>query len=157
MKKLALAIMCACLFAALGTHAQALQSETAAAAASNSWLTLKATIERYMGKPYVWGATGLKSFDCSGLIWRVMCDNGINIKRTTARKLYMCLPKPGAGEAWNQGNIVFFDDLRHCGIVADRNSFYHAQTSIGTNLSRFTPFWISKIAGFRRLPQSEVR
>ncbi len=156
MKKLALAVICACLFAALGAHARALQSETATEAVSNSWLKLKATIERYMGKPYVWGATGLKSFDCSGLVWRVLCDNGINIKRTTARKLYMCLPKPGAGEAWHEGNIVFFDDLRHCGIVADRSSFYHAQTSKGTNLSRLTPFWRSKIVGFRRLPQLDA-
>ncbi len=81
----------------------------------------------------------------------------MEIGNYTLSILYMCLPKPGSGEAWNQGNIVFFDNLKHCGIVADRKSFYHAQTSIGTNLSRFTPFWVSKIVGFRRMPQSEAQ
>jgi cell wall-associated NlpC family hydrolase len=157
MKKLALAVLCSCLLIALGARANALQSRPAAGAASNSWLKMKAIIEGYLGRPYVWGAAGLKSFDCSGLVWRVMSDSGIMIKRTTARKLYMCLPKPGPGEAWDQGNIVFFDDLKHCGIVADRKSFYHAQTGTGTTLSRFAPFWVFKIVGFRRIPQREAR
>jgi len=157
MKKPAPAIFCACLFIALGAHANAPQSGPAAEAASNSWLKLKTIIDGYMGKPYVWGATGLKSFDCSGLIWRVMLDSGIMVKRTTARKFYLCLPKPASGENWNQGNIVFFDNLKHCGIVADRKSFYHAQTSKGTNLSQFTPFWRSRIVGFRHLPQGDAR
>jgi cell wall-associated NlpC family hydrolase len=146
-----------CLLAVSGTQARALQTGRAFSAASDIWPRLKSTIEGYLGRPYAWGATGLKSFDCSGLVWRVSCDNGIFIKRTTARKLYMCLPKPGPSEAWNQGNIVFFDDLRHCGIVASRNSFYHAQTSVGTNLSQFNLFWRTRIVGFRRLPRSEPR
>ena len=53
--------------------------------------------------------------------------------------------------------LMGFINLKHCGIIADRKSFYHAQTSIRTNLSRFTPFWVSKIVGFRRIPQSEAR
>jgi len=157
MKKTALAILCACLFAAPGILANAPQSEPFPEAASGSWLKLKTILDGYMGRPYVWGATGLKSFDCSGLIWRVMLDSGIMVKRTTARKFYLSLPKPAAGENWSQGNIVFFDNLRHCGIVADRQFFYHAQTSKGTNLSQFTPFWRSRIVGFRRLPQGEAR
>jgi hypothetical protein len=43
------------------------------------------------------------------------------------------------------------DNLKHCGIVKDRTSFYHAQTSRGTNLSDFDPFWRSHVFGFRAL------
>jgi hypothetical protein len=51
------------------------------------------------------------------------------------------------------GNIVFFDNLSHCGIVNSRSDFYHAESSKGTNLSRFDPYWRSKVCGVRRILQ----
>ncbi|PYV17965.1 MAG: hypothetical protein DMG07_04785 [Acidobacteria bacterium] len=122
-----------------------------AAERTDFWAGVKRAIEAHLGRPYVWGASGLKSFDCSGFVWRVMTDNGLLVKRTTARKFYMCLPTVPKGERWAFGNVVFFDDLKHCGIVDGPSTFYHAQTSRGTNLSEFDPFWRSRIAGFRRL------
>ncbi|MEW6586590.1 MAG: NlpC/P60 family protein [Nitrospirota bacterium] len=116
------------------------------------WGSLQKTVEKYLGKPYVWGAVGLKSFDCSGFVWRVMAENGILIKRTTARKLYMSLPRVAKDGRYNSGALVFFDNLKHVGIVKDRESFYHAQVSRGTNLSEFSPYWRRKVCGFRRLP-----
>jgi cell wall-associated NlpC family hydrolase len=116
------------------------------------WDGVKAAIEKHLGRPYVWGATGLKSFDCSGFVWRVMYENGILIKRTTARKLYMTLPKARPTDQTSFGTLVFFDDLKHVGIIDDRDTFYHAQVSIGTNRSKMTPFWRQKIYGYRKLP-----
>src|SRR4051812_1035191 len=78
---------------------------------------VKVTIQKYLGRRYVWGATGIKSFDCSGSIWRVMYENGVLLKRTTARKLYMMLPAVPKEEQWNFGTLIFFDDLTHVGIV----------------------------------------
>jgi cell wall-associated NlpC family hydrolase len=100
----------------------------------------------------VWGAAGLKNFDCSGFIWRVMYDNGVLVKRTTARKFYMTFPEATQQDQATFGTLVFFDDLKHVGIVDDANNFYHAQVSIGTNRSEMTPFWRRKIYGFRKLP-----
>jgi cell wall-associated NlpC family hydrolase len=119
------------------------------------WDQMRPVIERHLGMPYVWGASGLKSFDCSGFVWRVLWENGILIKRTTARKLFLSLPEVPADQRWSAGSVVFFDDLKHCGIVAGRNKFYHAETSIGTNLSPFDPYWRPKIYGFRAVPQKE--
>src|SRR5689334_11481300 len=95
---------------------------TAASAQATSanvgfWDGIKTAIERNLGRPYVWGATGMKSFDCSGFIWRVMYENGILIKRTTARKLYMTLPKATTEDQSKFGTLIFFDDLKHVGIV----------------------------------------
>jgi len=113
------------------------------------WTRLRATIEQDLGRPYVWGATGMKSFDCSGFVWRVYTDSGVLLKRTTARKLWFSLPEPMPGRRYAFGNLVFFDDLKHVGIVDTSGAFYHAETSAGTNRSRFDPYWRPKVAGVR--------
>lgn len=112
----------------------------------------RAVIERHLGRPYVWGATGLKSFDCSGFVWRVMQENGIFIKRSTARKYFLTLPKAPEDRPWEFGNIVFFSNLKHCGIVQTPETFYHAAVSVGTHVSRFDPFWRRKVTGVRVIP-----
>ena len=113
---------------------------------------VKAAIERNLGRPYVWGATGMKSFDCSGFLWRVLFENGILMKRTTARKFYMMMKPVDKSEQWKFGTVVFFDDLQHVGIIDNEKAFYHAQSSIGTNRSEMNSFWRKKIYGFRKLP-----
>jgi hypothetical protein len=120
----------------------------------DQWLSFQKTIERHLGRPYVFGTAGLKSFDCSGFVWRIMADNGIMIKRTTARKLYLCLPGMERDSCYRAGALVFFDNLKHVGIVRDQGSFYHAQVSKGTNLSAFEPYWRDKIYGFKKIPLS---
>ena len=118
---------------------------------------IRTAIESHLGRPYVWGASGLKSFDCSGFVWRVMQDNGILVKRTTARKYYFSLPKVAEEARWEFGNLVFFDNLKHCGIVDTRETFYHSAVSTGTHRSRFDPLWRGKITGVRAMPRSGHR
>jgi peptidoglycan DL-endopeptidase LytE len=113
---------------------------------------VRSSIEHHLGRPYVWGATGDKSFDCSGFVWRVMRENGVLVKRTTARKYYLSLKKVDDVARWSFPTVVFFDDLQHMGIVNDRETFFHAQCSKGTNLSAFDPFWRGKVCGFRAMP-----
>jgi cell wall-associated NlpC family hydrolase len=113
---------------------------------------IRTAIQKHLGRPYVWGATGMKSFDCSGFIWRVMYENGILMKRTTARKFYMMMKPVEKSEEWKFGTLVFFDNLKHVGIVDDPKAFFHAQTSKGTNRSEMNSFWKKKIYGFRQLP-----
>lgn len=125
----------------------------ALSAADGFWDSMQEVIRRHLGRPYVWGATGMKSFDCSGFVWRVLYENGTLIKRTTARKLYMSLPQTSKTSQWDGGNIVFFDDLKHCGIVSSRGAFYHAESSKGTTLSPFEPYWRPKVCGVRAAPR----
>lgn len=40
-----------------------------------------------LGSPYVWGAQGPNSFDCSGLVWWAHRQAGVNFGRTTAASL----------------------------------------------------------------------
>jgi cell wall-associated NlpC family hydrolase len=121
------------------------------------WSDVRTVIQRHLGRPYVWGAAGIKSFDCSGFLWRVMYENGILTKRTTARKFYMMLQPVSEAEKWQFGTIVFFDNLKHVGIIDARDAFYHAQVSLGTNRSPMNSFWQRKIYGFRRFPASDKK
>jgi cell wall-associated NlpC family hydrolase len=127
-------------------------AQSTSTAANSFWDGVKAAIQAHLGRPYVWGAAGLKNFDCSGFVWRVMYDNGMLMKRTTARKLYMTLPKATPADQSSFGTLIFFDDLKHVGIVDDGTAFYHAQVSLGTNRSKMTPFWRQKVYGYRKLP-----
>ncbi|MBU2538676.1 MAG: C40 family peptidase [Proteobacteria bacterium] len=113
---------------------------------------LRLKIEQFLGRPYARGTRGPKRFDCSGFVWRVMRENGIRMKRTSARKLYFSLPKIQEDEKWQLGSVVFFNNMKHCGIVNDESSFYHASSTAGTTLSEFAPYWRERISGFRRLP-----
>jgi len=116
---------------------------------------LREAVNQHLGRPYVWGATGLKSFDCSGFVWRVLCDAGLMVKRTTARRYYLCLKAPEKGREYEFGNLVFFSDLEHVGMIDTRDAFFHAQTSKGTNRSPFDPYWRQKVYGFRTIPAKE--
>lgn len=118
---------------------------------------VQAVIERHLGRPYVWGSSGLKSFDCSGFVWRVMNDNGILIKRTTARKYFLTLPKVPDDERWSLGNIVFFSNLKHCGIVQTPETFYHAAVNAGTHVSKLNAFWRRRVSGVRAMPGLAAR
>jgi cell wall-associated NlpC family hydrolase len=152
MKRIILVAL-AILMLTLSTSAQSIDSPTAANAGSAVfWEGVKSAIQSHLGRPYVWGAAGLKSFDCSGFVWRVMADNGILIKRTTARKFYQTLPRATRAEQSEFGTLVFFDDLKHVGIIDGPAAFYHSESSIGTNRSAMTPFWRNKIFGFRKIP-----
>jgi len=122
---------------------------TAPAATDTFWGKLHNAIEEHLGKPYVIGSAGLKSFDCSGFVWRALTDSGIYLKRTSARKLFFSLPSAPETSNSRFGTIVFFDNLRHCGIVNDANSFYHAECKKGTTISPLQPYWKDKICGFR--------
>ena len=110
------------------------------------------TIERHLGRRYVWGASGLKSFDCSGFVWRVLSENGMLLKRSTARKYYMMLKPTPRTDRWTFGTLVFFDDLKHVGIVDSAETFYHAHVTGGTSRLEMNEFWRRQLYGFRRLP-----
>ncbi len=105
--------------------------------------------ERY-GLPYNYGSTGPYSYDCSGFVWSVFQEAGINFTRTSAASLWsQSIPVEG-DERFKYGTLVFFNGLGHIGIVADENGFYHASSSKGITYSPFAGYWENRIVGFRR-------
>src|SRR5205085_2696596 len=114
--------------------------------------TMLSAIDARLGAPYVYGAMGPRAFDCSGFVWSVFHEAGINFERASARSLWAQFDAPKPGEEYKFGTLVFFNNLKHVGIVADEHGFYQASTSHGVVYSPFNDYWSERIVGFRRVP-----
>ncbi|MER6783342.1 NlpC/P60 family protein [Streptomyces sp. NPDC000658] len=78
-----------------------------------------------IGKPYVWGAVGPGSYDCSGLTQAAWKAAGVTLPRTTYDQV-----KAGATVSLadaRPGDLVFFyDDVSHVGVYIGNGMMIHA-------------------------------
>ncbi|MER6071912.1 NlpC/P60 family protein [Streptomyces sp. NPDC001817] len=78
-----------------------------------------------IGKPYVWGATGPDSYDCSGLTQAAWKAAGVTLPRTTYDQV-------NAGTTVSltdarPGDLIFFyDDISHVGVYMGNGMMIHA-------------------------------
>ncbi|MCX5109928.1 NlpC/P60 family protein [Streptomyces sp. NBC_00378] len=78
-----------------------------------------------IGKPYVWGATGPASYDCSGLTQAAWKAAGVDIPRTTWDQVEIGTRVATAD--LRPGDLVFFyDDISHVGIYKGDGMMIHA-------------------------------
>lgn len=100
-----------------------------------------------VGDPYVWGATGPNSFDCSGLTQYAYKAAGVPLTHFT-------------GAQWNEGKAIprseaqpgdlvfFFSDLHHVGLYLGNDKMVHApRAGKPVNVSSINTM---PVAGFRR-------
>jgi len=82
---------------------------------------------KFLGKPYVYGATGPNAFDCSGLTQYVYNKFGVDISRTTYTQV-----EEGSKVKRSDlraGDLVFFNtegSISHVGIYIGDGEFIHA-------------------------------
>ncbi|QPP09294.1 hypothetical protein G4Z16_25970 [Streptomyces bathyalis] len=97
-----------------GAKASSQRAEAALAAARSA-----------VGKPYVWGAAGPGSFDCSGLTQWAYGKAGVSLPRTSqaqrsaGRQVPMSQARPG-------DLVVYRDDASHVGMYAGNGQVVHA-------------------------------
>ncbi|HZG04245.1 MAG TPA: NlpC/P60 family protein [Streptomyces sp.] len=78
-----------------------------------------------VGSPYVWGATGPNSFDCSGLTSWAYSQAGVSLPRTSQAQA-------NAGTRLSQSElapgdlVIFYSDLHHVGLYAGNGQVLHA-------------------------------
>ncbi|MER5637096.1 NlpC/P60 family protein [Kitasatospora sp. NPDC002227] len=78
-----------------------------------------------LGKPYVWGATGPESYDCSGLVQAAWAAAGISLPRTTYAQIDAA-PRVPRGEL-RPGDLVFFySTVSHVGLYTGNGRMIHA-------------------------------
>ena len=113
-----------------------------------------ADAKKYLGVPYVWGGTTPSGFDCSGLTFYVMRENGISIPRTSETQ-YTAGTYVSRSNL-QPGDLVFFENtyregISHVGIYVGNGQFIHAASSgvIISNLS--SSYYDSRYYGARRV------
>jgi hypothetical protein len=109
-------------------------------------------ITKRLGVRYRFYGTDDRGYDCSGFVWRVFQSAGSDFERVAARSLWARLPEATEEEKTQFGTLVFFNGLKHVGIVRDAKTFYHASRTQGVTLSTFDGYWGGRITGFRRAP-----
>ncbi|MET8504697.1 NlpC/P60 family protein [Streptomyces sp. NPDC004787] len=77
-----------------------------------------------LGKPYVSGAEGPNSYDCSGLTQWAYRQAGVTLSRTTYTQQNDGV-KIGRSQL-KPGDLVFFNSLSHVGLYAGNNTILHA-------------------------------
>jgi peptidoglycan DL-endopeptidase CwlO len=85
-----------------------------------------------IGRPYVWGAIGPESFDCSGLMLTAYRSAGLNLPRVS-------IQQSGVGQAVSRADvragdmIFYFSPVHHVAMAIDGNRAVHAP-SAGQNV-----------------------
>lgn len=115
-------------------------------------ISLFSSIQSKLGIPYRYASEGPTSYDCSGFIWSIFQDAGIELERTSAKGLWAMSEPVSEEEKYKFGTLVFFNRLGHVGIVADEKGFFHASRTKGVTYSPFAGYWEKRIVGFRKLP-----
>ena len=77
-----------------------------------------------LGKPYVWGATGPDSFDCSGLVMTAWASSGVSVPRDTYQQ-WAALPHVPMSSI-QPGDLIFFDAIGHVAIYVGSNMIIDA-------------------------------
>jgi cell wall-associated NlpC family hydrolase len=88
--------------------------------------------KKHLGKPYRYGATGPKSFDCSGFVYAVHKRIGVTIPRTSLSQSRIRGKKLSKSEL-KEGDMLFFDTslkghINHSGIYLGNGKFIHASS-----------------------------
>ncbi|WP_435058965.1 NlpC/P60 family protein [Streptomyces sp. bgisy060] len=78
-----------------------------------------------IGKPYVWGAEGPGSYDCSGLTQSAWSAAGRNIPRTSQEQ-WRLLPHVDVKDMRPGDLIVYYKDASHIGMYVGNGTIVHA-------------------------------
>jgi cell wall-associated NlpC family hydrolase len=84
--------------------------------------------QSHLGAPYRWGASGPRSFDCSGLVWAAYQSAGVRLPRTSQSQYRT--GHPVGRNALKPGDLVFFGagprSISHVGIYVGNGRMIHS-------------------------------
>jgi cell wall-associated NlpC family hydrolase len=107
-----------------------------------------------LGKPYVWGAEGPSTYDCSGLVQTAYATAGITLPRTARPQYLATTPVPV--NAMIAGDLLFFgpdrsnwNSIHHVGIYLGGGRMVHAPTT--GDVVRIAPVWWAEFFGATRV------
>jgi cell wall-associated NlpC family hydrolase len=108
----------------------------------------------FIGIPYVWGAKGPRSFDCSGFTTYVYKEFGVDLPHYTGSQIGVGISV--SRKNLKQGDLIFFNTTgkaSHVGIYVGGGDFIHASSGSNkvtvSNLSQ--NYYNTRFAGARRI------
>ncbi|MBX7548725.1 NlpC/P60 family protein [Streptomyces sp. NPDC004232] len=85
-----------------------------------------AAAQSQIGKPYVYGATGTASYDCSGLTSWAYAQAGVSIPRTSQEQATIGTRISSMNDLQVGDLVFFFGDIHHVGLYAGNGQVLHA-------------------------------
>ena len=130
-------------------HTPAVATQAAAVAAPTATAQVAVdTALAQLGKPYVWGAAGPNSFDCSGLTQFAYGAAGIGLPHSS--RMQAGVGTPVAHAALQPGDLVFFySPISHVGIYVGNGQVVAAPT--GGDVVKIQSMAYMPFSGARRL------
>lgn len=116
--------------------------------------------KKRIGIPYCYGGTTTKCMDCSGFVFTIFGDIGIQLPRSSAQQFSS--GKEIDDDDVTVGDLVFFKNksgnINHVGIYVGNNNVIHASSSRGVIVQPLTDSYLSNgYAGVRRyLPDEAI-
>lgn len=111
-----------------------------------------------VGKPYVWGATGPNSFDCSGLMLAAWAHAGVALDRTTHDQVHDGYPVSSIAAA-QPGDLLFIPGADgtvtnpgHVGMYIGYGTIVDAYDSQKGVIIESLASWTSQIVAIRHIP-----
>jgi peptidoglycan DL-endopeptidase CwlO len=100
------------------------------------------TLKNQLGKRYRWGATGMRRYDCSGLVYRVFERNGLLSRigggRKSAKGYYRWFRDRGLASKYNprKGDLVVWGRGSHIGVYIGDGKAISTLTTTGVSRHR---------------------
>jgi cell wall-associated NlpC family hydrolase len=111
-----------------------------------------------VGKPYVWGATGPNSFDCSGLMLAAWAHAGVALDRTTTDQVHDGNPVSSISQL-QPGDLLFIPGAfgtptnpRHVGMYIGDGTIVDAYDTQKGVIIESLASWTSQIVAIRHIP-----
>jgi cell wall-associated NlpC family hydrolase len=122
-----------------------------APASGKAGVVVNAALSR-VGKPYVYGAAGPDSFDCSGLMLWAYAKIGMNLPHYTGAQYEMGTRISSRGQVQPGDILFFYPDLGHNGMYIGNGKMVHAPRS-GKNVEvvDLAQYWWGQFSGATRL------
>lgn len=130
---------------------------------------LKNFAAKFIGRRYVWGSTGPKTFDCSGFTSYIFRNAGVTLNRTSRMQYTQGEPVKNTSDL-RPGDLMFFSSPRsgkgrvgHVAMVVEVDdngkslTFIHAASSKGVSYQRFPDggYYSRNYIGAKRILQPE--
>ncbi|TSA39240.1 MAG: glycoside hydrolase [Porphyromonadaceae bacterium] len=129
-----------------------------------------------LGRPYLWGGTSIKAFDCSGFTKCIYLLGGLILSRDASQQVIQGseIPQEAIWKELKSGDLLFFgrqaveespEKVTHVGMYIGDSEFIHCSglvrvNSLDSTRTNFKPYYhtnllhVKRIIGTQALPES---